>query len=373
MLNHQLKHYIADLKKKGLFRQREVIPHDKDTIVFSSNDYLSLGSDPIIKKAFTEGVARYAVNSGGSMLVCGYHEPHKALEQAFAEALHVDDCLLFPSGYAANLSVMQLLASFDVTFFMDRQLHASFYDGLPTSDVKFKRYRHLDLSHLGQKIKDSSTPGVILTEGIFSMSGQMAPLKRMVEVCKAPSLDMVVDEAHAFGLLGEQGLGAVIHHQLTQTEVPLRIIPLGKAFAASGAIVAGEGVWIAALQQKARAHIYSTALSPAFAYGMLHSLEVVRAADDRRKKLFALIEYFRNAVSQSSLQWRDSYTPIQQLQVGCPHRALAIAEKLRQRSILCSPMRQPTVNRLETGLRIILNYHHQPEHIDALFEELHQV
>lgn len=360
------------MKHEGLFRQREVTPHDAEAILFNSNDYLSLGSDPSIKKAYTEGFAHYAVNSGGSMLVCGYQEPHKALENAFAKALNVDDCLLFPSGYAANLSIVRLLAAFNATFFIDKQIHASFYDGLESSGATFKRYQHLNLDDLAVKLQSASSPGVVITEGIFSMSGQGAPLGEMAQLCQAQHLDMVVDEAHSFGLLGEQGLGAVIHHQLTQKEVPLRIIPLGKAMAASGAIVAGDGVWIDALQQKARSHIYSTGLSPALAHGMLHAFDVVRAADDRRKKLSELVDYFRQFIRQSPLVWRDSHSPIQQLQVGCPNKALAIAKKLREQSIICTPIRQPTVSRSETGLRIILNYHHQPEHIDALFTGLHE-
>lgn len=148
---------------------------------------------------------------------------------------------------------------------------------------------------------------------------------------------------------------------------------MGKAFAASGAIVAGQSVWIDALLQSARSHIYSTAISPAYAFGLLETLPIIRGADERRTKLSQLVSYFREAVCHSPYQWRDSCSPIQQLQLGCPHRALQYAKKLQELSILCLPMRQPTVNKQETGLRIVLNYHHQPEHIDHLFKCLEQL
>jgi len=189
----------------------------------------------------------------------------------------------------------------------------------------------------------------------------------MATLCSAHQSELIVDESHAFGILGPQGLGAVAQHQLTQEDVPLRIIPLGKAYAACGAIVAGSRVWIDALLQAARPAIYSTAISPAFAHGLLATLDIVRAADQRRAKLQNLINYFRQAVINAPLKWRDSSSPIQQLQLGCPHRALAYAQILRQQSINCLPIRQPTVSKHESGLRIVLNYNHQPEDIDKLF------
>ena len=285
----------------------------------------------------------------------------------------VDDCILFSSGYAANLSVLSLLGRFDTHVLIDKVVHASIYDGLELSGASYSRFLHNNLSDMVLKINEAPTHSVIMTEGIFSMSGQCAPLGEIAQLAKQHRLDLLVDEAHAFGVIGHQGLGAVILHQLTQADVPLRIIPLGKACAASGAIVAGQSEWIDALLQSARSHIYSTAPSPAFAYGLLETLEIIRGADDRRRKLADLVGYFREAIVKSPLKWRDSCSPIQQLQLGCPHRALYYADKLREQSIVCLPMRQPTVSKPETGLRIILNYQHQPEHIDCLFKWIHQI
>lgn len=368
MLIHSLKQHTFALKKQGLHRKRCVYFADEGVVNFSSNDYLSLTIDPYIKKAYQNGFKHHSTGSGGSMVACGYHATHKALEDAFSEALCVDDCLLFSSGYAANLSVIALLAQFDTHILIDKGIHASIYDGIRLSGPHYSRYLHQNLADMALKNEKLPTTTVIMTEGTFSMSGQSAPLRDMAKLGR----QMLVDEAHSFGILGPQGLGAVMAHQLTQEEVPLRIIPFGKAFAASGAIVAGQADWIDALLQSARPHIYSTAISPAFTYGLMETLQVIRGADERREKLQDLVQYFRQAIAASPLQWAHSISPIQQLQLGGSHIALDYADKLRQQSILCSPMRQPTVSRQETGLRVILNYHHQRADIDRLFNCLHQ-
>ena len=368
-LAEKLSQYTFSLKDQGLHRQRKISDIDRGVVNFSSNDYLSLTSDSRIKKAYQQGFDRYPSGSGGSMVVCGYHSTHHALEKAFASALDVDECILFPSGYAANLSVVGLLAHFNGHILIDKGTHASIYDGLKLSGASYTRYLHNNLADLVLKARKAPANAMIMTESIFSMSGQCAPLAEIAHL----GHELVVDEAHAFGVLGRQGLGGVIQHQLTQTEIPLRVIPLGKAYGANGAIVAGQGVWIDALLQLARPQIYSTALSPAMAYGLLETLEIVRGADDRRAKLMELIQYFRTAVSHSPLTWRESFTPIQQLQLGCSHRALYYSEKLREKSICCLPMRQPTVNQQETGLRVILNCHHEPDQIDWLFRSLHEL
>jgi len=365
MLKNKLKEHSEDLLQRGLYRKRTLVSEMTDHIIqFSSNDYLSLAADPRIKKAYQTGFERYAAGSGGSMVVSGYHPIHQALERAFSLALGVDDCVLFSSGYVANISVIGMLAQFDTHFLIDKAVHASIYDGLKWAGAAYTRYLHNNLADLTKKTSTADKNTILITEGIFSMSGQIAPLAEMAKLNK----ELLVDEAHAFGILGREGLGSVVQHGLTQKEVPLRVIPLGKAYGAQGAIVAGDGDWINALLQKARPYIYSTAISPAVSYGLLETLDIVRGASLRRVKLDALVAYFRDAIKKSSLKWSDSHTPIQQLQLGCPHRAMSVAEKLQQQSIICLPMRQPTVSKQETGLRIILNYHHEHEHIDYLFK-----
>lgn len=369
-LTSQLQQHALLREQQGLHRQRQIACFDKHMIHFSSNDYLSLATDERVKRAYQAGFTEHPVGSGGSMVVCGYHAAHSTLEKAFAQALQVDDCLLFSSGYAANLSVVSLLAQMNTSLLIDKAVHASIYDGLKLSGATYQRYLHNDLSDLAKKLDTQSTNSVVMTESVFSMSGQRAPLTDIAKLTNAAQIDLLVDEAHAFGVFGPDGLGGVMEAGLTQKDVPLRVIPLGKAVGASGAIVAGHGVWIDALLQM-RPAVYSTSMSPAYAHGLLETFDIIRHADSRRKKLTDLVHYFRDAISHSPLQWRDSWSPIQQLQLGCPHKATAMTARLLEQSIICLPMRQPTVNKEETGLRVILNYQHEPEQIDLLFHCLH--
>ncbi|WED44299.1 aminotransferase class I/II-fold pyridoxal phosphate-dependent enzyme [Legionella cardiaca] len=374
MIDDLLEDYSRQLQTSGLHRQRRLLPSlSKPSLNFSSNDYLSLTEDKRIKNAFQRGFRLYPSGSGGSMVICGYHSIHKELETAFSQALEVDDALLFSSGYAANLGVISLLARVGAHLYIDKGIHASVYDGIQLCNARYTRFLHNNLDDLHIKLLANDANAVLLTEGIFSMSGQIAPLSEIKTLSRPVQAKIIVDEAHAFGVLGDQGLGAVPAHQLTQNDVPLRIIPFGKAFASQGAIVVGKKIWIDALLQVARSHIYSTAVSPAIAYGLLETFAVLRESGEKREKLFKMIDYFHKAATHSPLTWRHSITPIQQLQLSCPHKALYYAEQLRQRGIFCQALRKPTVNKKDTGLRVILNYHHTPEDIDILFTQLHHI
>lgn len=373
LLTETFRRFSSSLIDAGLHRQRDLSQaEDEASICFNSNDYLSLANDERIKKAYQRGFERFSTGSGGSMVVCGYHPIHQSLERVFCDALNAEDCLIFSSGYAANLSIMLLLSQFEVPILIDKASHASIYDGVRYSGLEYERYHHNDLIDLEKKLTSNTKPTVVMTESVFSMSGQSAPLKAITQKMMYGCHHLLVDEAHAFGVFGPSGLGAIAAHDLTLDQVPLRVIPFGKAMVGNGAVVVGKGVWIDALLQVARAHIYSTAMSPAIAYGLLETFEVIKKLDDRRTKLFELINYFRQAVKRSPLTWGDSCSPIQQLQLGCPEKALNYAKRLKASGIVSTAMRQPTVSKLQTGLRIILNYHHEAEHIDALFRCLHE-
>ncbi len=372
MIDFAIQQHLSELKRKALYRQRKLDQGLRGTN-FSSNDYLSLTQTPAIKKAFQKGFEKYPTGSGGSMVICGYHSSHRDLELAFAKALEVDDALLFSSGYAANLGIVSLLTEFNAKIIIDKGAHASFYDGLRLNDSDYCRYLHNNLSSLRTKLEQNGLNPYIITESIFSMSGQATDFAQLVELGLNYKASCIVDEAHAFGLVGPQGLGAVLQYGLNQKQIPLRVIPFGKAFGFQGAIVAGKGEWIDALLQTARSHTYSTAISPALAYGLLETLAFIRAADDRRQKLHKLIKYFKTRQNQSSLNWQNSSTAIQQLQLGCPHKALTYTQNLRAKGIFCQAMREPTVSKKCTGLRIILNYSHEPEDIDKLFIELEHI
>lgn len=371
-LSSLLSEKLQTLHDRGLHRKRRVIQPGTGEVHFCSNDYLSLSDDPRVKQAYQQGFERYPAGSGGSAVICGYHAMHAELEQTLSSALQTDAAVLFSSGYAANLAVMNLLANLGCSLLLDKGMHASFYDGIKLAQADFHRYQHNDMADLKQKLAGMPQPAV-LTEGIFSMSGQIAPLTDIVAWSEAYHAPCLVDEAHAFGLLGEHGLGAVSHFSLSQKHIPLRIIPFGKALGGQGAVVTGGGDWIDALVQYGRSYIYSTAISPALAYGLLKTFHLMYEADERRQKVRALVDYFRQHIAQSPLPFADSRTAIQQVQLGCPHAALAYSEHLLQHHIFCQAIREPTVPRKNSGLRIVLNYRHEFKDIDFLFNQLHAI
>lgn len=372
-LSQKIREYITQLEDKGLLRKRVILAENSSFTHFDSNDYLSLAGDKQISEAYQLGYALYPSGSGASMLLSGYHSNHRAVEEAFANLLSVDECILFPTGYAANLAVTALLGKLNAHCFIDKEIHASIYDGLALSQLDFSRYLHNNFEDLARKLSLHSENSALITEGIFSMSGQLSPLSKLSEICQVYNSTLIVDEAHSFGVLGSQGKGATAFFNLTQNEVPLRVIPLGKAYAAQGAVVAGKREWIHAILQAGRSIIYSTAMSPALSYGLLKTLDIVINAEERRIKLVHLVELFRSYIKQSPLHWTDSYSPIQQLQLGCPHLSLFYAKELKKEGISCSAIRKPTVSSKASGLRIILNYNHTPEQIRELFEKLHKI
>lgn len=365
-LSTRIQRNLAERRQQRLLRQR-VISNNPTWINFCSNDYLSLANDKRVKKAYQAGYEQYPAGSGASAVVSGYHSIHCQLEQKFAQILAVDEAMLFNSGYAANVAVIALLAGLDVSLIIDKAMHASCYDGIKAAGLHYQRYIHNDLADLAQVIQKAPQSSVLMTEAIFSMSGQCAILNEIVDLINP----CIVDEAHAFGVLGEHGLGAVHQAGLSQEQVPLRIITFGKSMAGQGAIVAGKQEWIELLLQYARPLLYSTAMSPAAAYGLMQTLDLVYEADERRTKLLELIRYFRQWTLSSPLDFTDSHTPIQQLQLGCPHRAIRYSEQLQQAGIFCLAMRKPTVSLQHTGLRVVLNYCHSTDDIDQLFQQLH--
>lgn len=323
--------------------------------------------------AYEKAYQQYPSGSGGSMLLSGYHPNHVALERAFSELLEVDACILCPSGYMANLAVTALLARLKALCIIDKAVHASVYDGLALSQAAYIRYTHNGLDDVRKKISAHPLDGVVMTEGVFSMSGQKAPLGEISALCSPHEIPLIVDEAHSFGVIGKQGAGLASLHGLSQKEVPLRVIPLGKACAGQGAIIAGQGDWIEALLQAGRSLIYSTSVSPALSAGLLYTLSIVMESEDRRAKLNELIALFKDQAKNTSLDFADSDTAIQQLRIGCPHRARYYAQALKQKGFVCSAIRAPTVTLKATGLRIILNYQHTFEQIKQLFTHLRSI
>lgn len=371
MRTNRVKQLLQHHHQDGLYRARRCQINQPGRLNFTSNDYLALASDRDVQEAYQKAFRDYPCASAGSMFAGGYHEAHQRLESDFAQALAVDSCVLFASGYAANLALMALCKALDATLVLDKAAHASIYDGMGMSRVTYRRYPHQDLARLSSLLQQCSEETLVFTESVFSMSGHKSALTDVAGLCAQHETPLIIDEAHSFGLYGPNGLGGVAEAGLSQTQVPLRVIPFGKAMASTGAVVAGQKDWIELLLQGARPLIYSTAMSPAQAVGLLSAFECLQKAEAKRQELQRLVTSFQQRAKNSCLTWRESSTPIQQLQLGCAQKAVALSKRLREQGIDCTAIRQPTVPKAETGLRVTLNAQHTEADLEAFFDTVH--
>lgn len=338
---------------------------------FSSNNYLGLAGHHRIREALQRGVARYGVGSGGSHLIAGYGTAHARLEEELAAFLGRPRSLLFSSGYMANLGVLSTLARRCDTVLQDRANHASLIDAAVLSRARLRRYPHLDLSAL-EALLVVSTPGVsyVVTDAVFSMSGDLASLRQIASVCRDFGATLVVDDAHGFGVLGPEGRGTVRHFGLGLADVPVLIGTLGKALGVFGAFVAGSEALIETLIQRARSYIYTTAPPPALAEAVRAALAVSLEESWRREHLFALIAYFKAAARDCGLPLLESCTPIQPIMIGNSAEALRAAELLQTKGIYLVAIRPPTVPKGSARLRISLTADHTRAQVDQLLDAL---
>jgi 8-amino-7-oxononanoate synthase len=303
-------------------------------------------------------------------LICGHSEAHHALEEELAEFTGRDRALLFSTGYMANLGAISALIGSGDTVLEDRLNHASLIDGGLLAGARFKRYRHADLEHLAHTIDAAGGKKLIVTDGVFSMDGDLAPLPALAKLAQEQDAWLMVDDAHGLGVLGERGGGVLEHFGLNQTDVPVLVGTLGKAFGTFGAFVAGSESLIELLIQKARTYIYTTALPPALAEATRASLKIARAESWRREKLQRLTERFRQGAGQLGLELISSPSPIQPILVGDSRKATELSEALLAAGLLVSAIRPPTVPPGSARLRVTFSATHEEWQVDRLLNEL---
>ena len=377
-----MKDLAAELERRRtahLYRSRRQIActqavelqvDGRTLLSFCSNDYLGLAAHPEVIAALQKGAGQYGAGSGAAHLVIGHSTAHHALEEELAEFTGRPRALLFSTGYMANIGVISALLGRGDTVFQDRLNHASLIDGGILSRARLRRYAHADATQLADQLKTAQGEKLIVTDGVFSMDGDIAPLTQLAKVAKAADSWLMVDDAHGLGVLGKEGGGCLAHLGLNQHDVPILMGTLGKAFGTFGAFVAGSEVLIETLIQQARSYIYTTALPPAVAEATRVSLKLARSDAWRRERLQALIERFRSGAKQLGLPLMESTTPIQPLLAGSAEQALAWSQKLEKQGILVSAIRPPTVPEGSARLRITFSALHQDEHIDRLLDAL---
>lgn len=340
---------------------------DGEFLNFCSNDYLGLAAHPDVASALSSAVARYGVGAGASHLVTGHMRPHHDLETALAAWCGAERALLFGSGYLANLALVTTLAGRGTRIVSDRLNHASLVDAGILSRATVKRYTHADAADAARQLEGASGETMIVTDSVFSMDGDIAPLNALDDLARRYDAPLIVDDAHGFGVLGD-GRGALRHFGLSGQAVLMGT--LGKALGVYGAFVAGSSVVIESLLQFARPYIYTTALPPAVAAACSAALRVVREDGRRRDRLVENIERFRRGARAIGVPLTSSRTPIQPLVLGSSRAALTASSRLREQGILVTAIRPPTVPRDTARLRITLSAAHSPAEVDALVRAL---
>ena len=366
-------------KEQGLYRRRHVIDgpqgvllrrDGRELLSFCSNDYLGLANHPQVAEAMRAGVSRYGVGSGAAHLISGHSVAHHALEDELAGLLGAERALLFSTGYMANLGVLSALLGRGDTLLQDKLNHASLIDGAAQSGARLRRYRHADMEGLGEQLARAAGARLIATDGVFSMDGDLAPLREMAGLARQHDAALMVDDAHGFGVLGKQGAGSVRAAGLGFEEVPIYMATLGKALGVAGAFVAGSDDLIETLIQRARSYVYTTAMPAALAEATRTSLRIMAEEQWRRDHLRTLVNRFRAGAQALGLQLVDSPTPIQPLILGDAQTALDWSEALLAQDILVTAIRPPTVPQGAARLRVTLSALHQAEHVDRLLDAL---
>ena len=344
----------------------------RDCLAFCSNDYLGLADHPRVVGAFRAAAEAWGVGSGASHLVSGHCAEHRALEEELAAFVNRPRAVLFSNGYMANLAVASTLVGRGDTVFEDRLNHASLLDAGLATGARFVRYRHGDAEALRAKFARSPSGGarLVLSDGVFSMDGDVAPTTELATACRVADADLMIDDAHGFGVLGPDGAGTVAEAGLGLEDVPVLMCTLGKAAGTFGAFVAGSPTLVDALVQRARTYIYTTALPPALAAATREALRVMREEAWRRHAADAHVRAFRAGAAALGLTLLPSRTPIQPLVLGDESSAVAAAAALMDAGFLVPAIRPPTVPAGTSRLRFTFSAAHGEDDVARLLEAL---
>ncbi|MGH1430340.1 MAG: 8-amino-7-oxononanoate synthase [Neptuniibacter sp.] len=379
----ELSAELNNRKQQFLYRQRRTLETPQQPLVkvdgreylaFCSNDYLGLANHPDLISSFQQAANIYGVGGGASHLVNGHSHAHHELEEALAEFTGRPRALLFSTGYMANLGAVNALLDKQDAVFQDRINHASLLDAGLLSGARFQRYLHNDVESLDKRLgKTDARRKLVVTDGVFSMDGDIADLPEIASVCQKHNAWLMVDDAHGFGCLGKHGGGCAESFDMSVDQLQVLVGTLGKGFGTAGAFVAGSEELIETLIQHARTYIYTTSMPPAVAAATLTSLKILKSESWRRDKLQALIKQFRQGCEQLGLQLMDSPTPIQPILIGESDKALEISQGLEREGIFISAIRPPTVPQGSARLRVTLSAAHDETQVDVLLSKLEKV
>ena len=383
-LDTQLAAELADIAAAGLTRRRRVLDSPagriarvdgQEVLNFASNDYLGLAGNAEIAQALADGALRWGAGSGASHLVSGHLTPHDQLENEIAAFTGFERALTFSTGYLANLAVTPTLAGRGDAVFADKLNHASLIDAMQlakANGAEVQRYPHNDVAALERQLAASNAARkVIVTDAVFSMDGDLAPLPLIFELAERHDAWLVIDDAHGFGVLGRHGEGSLAHFNLPALPRILLMGTLGKAAGVGGAFVAGSAIAIDYLLNKGRSYIFTTAAPPAIACALSKSLHIIRDGDALRANLMARIAQLRDGLAGKPLL--PSATAIQPYIVGDNEAAVALSKALWERGLWVPAIRPPTVPKGTARLRISVSAAHTAGDIDHLLSALKEL
>ncbi|MBS9430823.1 8-amino-7-oxononanoate synthase [Photorhabdus akhurstii] len=374
-----LSRQLSERRDTSLWRQRQVNQKsdgrflytvDDKYLNFSSNDYLGLSANSAVIAAWQRGAEQYGVGSGGSGHIAGYTKAHQLLEQQLADWLGYPKALLFISGYSANQGVIAALMMKQDRIIADRLSHASLMEAAMYSPAQLRRFLHNQPESLADLLaKPCIGKTLVVTEGVFSMDGDCAPLADIHQQTKASGNWLMVDDAHGIGVCGEQGRGSCWQQKV---KPEILIVTFGKAFGLSGAAVLCDEQTAEYLVQYARHLIYSTSMPPAQAQALSEAVRQIQAGDELRQRLQQNINYFRQQAQKLPFNLTDSTTAIQPLIVSDNELSISLSRYLQQKGIWVTAIRPPTVPPGSARLRITLTASHTLQDIDMLMEVLHE-
>ncbi|WP_293448367.1 8-amino-7-oxononanoate synthase [Persephonella sp.] len=367
-----LKQKLDRIKENNLYRNRCILPDD--LIDFSSNDYLALKDSKETKEKLCLNIEKLSLGSGASSLISGYKDVQKQLEEELSKFKETESCLVVGSGYLANTGLIQAITSQEDIVFSDQLNHASIIDGIRLSKAKKVIYRHNDMNDLEDKIKKEKNRGLkfIITDGVFSMEGDVVPFDQLKTIADRYNAVIIVDDAHATGIIGE-GKGTVFHFGLKPDENIIQVGTLSKALGSYGAFICGSNILIDYLINRMRTQIFSTALSPVQNFISLSNLKIIQREPFRREKVLKLSEYLYKQAKKERINLNFYGTPILTLIVGDEKKALHIRDKLLENRLFVQAIRPPTVPEGSARLRITISYKHSDNDINLLVKFLKEI
>ena len=377
----QLQAELAQRAKSGLMRQRRVLSGAQQPeidldgqalLAFASNDYLGLAYHPQLIQATQQALGQVGVGAGASHLINGHHALHEQAEKTLAAFVGYPSGLLFSTGYMANLGIVSALLGREDALFADKLNHACLNDAAILSRASFQRYAHQDLAALERLLANShARRKLVAVDAVFSMDGDIADVPRLLALCEQYDAYLLLDDAHGFGVLGQQGRGILSHFSVSSERI-IYMATLGKAAGVAGAFVAATPVIMEYLMQFARTYVYTTATPPALAAALIQSVAVMQQEPQRQQHLIDLIAYLKQHCVLQHWHLMPSDTAIQPLWVGDAEMAVRLSLKLMQAGIYVPAIRPPTVPQNSARLRISLSAAHTQAQVQQLIAALHQ-